>query len=765
MGRHRSLAALLVCLLLASACVEEKVIFVERSGCLSCHRPLDEAGKGHGIEQAHPAVEGHEFTCQGCHGGDPEARQQWLAHISAGKNADNFIRNLTIGELDEVDEAYLRFVNPGDYRIVQQSCGTGAGKGCHGKIIDRSVSNQMATFSGELGIARYRAGMQNSPESVMAIYNVRDDAYEFGKIPGTVGLLQKMKEPKVVAGTSEIGPYQDIYLTKACMRCHTWSFGDNKFAGDFRSSGCSSCHVLYGDDGLSRSADPTVERDAPPHPEKHVMTAKIPTNQCVHCHYRGGRIGLSYQGYREGAGAQLDSKKVGHLGTPLHGHDASFYITDEDVTNDIDETPPDVHFEAGMDCVDCHFSHDVHGDGHLYTSTQVAVEVRCQDCHGTDKAEATMITRLGNRIEELQRDGQGRYWLTTKVSAKKLAVPQIKQALDKADKGSYLHRSMGRDENGFSHLDSLACHTCHSAWIPNCYGCHVTADMRDVQRSLISGISTPGRLSGSRRWVATDDLILMLDIHGKIAPSMPSERMFFTAIDGSGNKVIDKQVRKGPQGVVGHGQRAFNPHTIRRWSGWMRCDRCHSIKGSDSNKEQLDVVMGFGSDRYIEVDGNGKAWHLDQVQTKSYLPTVLPGHRRPKASKPLPKEIVERMLKVEVEDQGCPVPGDVAVPWSTIQSTILTPGCSLSKCHDATTSADGLSLAPADAYKSLLQRSSAHSGARLVVPGKPQESYLVAKLQSKGGITGKRMPLDAPALQPCQLEMVQGWILAGAKEK
>ena len=45
-------------------------------------------------------------------------------------------------------------------------------------------------------------------------------------------------------------------------------------------------------------------------------------------------------------------------------------------------------------------------------------------------------------------------------------------------------------------------------------------------------------------------LILMLDSHGKIAPSMPSERMFFTAIDGSGKKVIDKQVRKGPQGVV-----------------------------------------------------------------------------------------------------------------------------------------------------------------------------------------------------------------------
>jgi len=42
---------------------------------------------------------------------------------------------------------------------------------------------------------------------------------------------------------------------------------------------------------------------------------------------------------------------------------------------------PDVHFEAGMHCLDCH-TNDLHGDGQLYQSRwQVKGRAQCTDCH------------------------------------------------------------------------------------------------------------------------------------------------------------------------------------------------------------------------------------------------------------------------------------------------------------------------------------------------------------------------------------------------
>ena len=254
----------------------------------------------------------------------------------------------------------------------------------------------------------------------------------------------------------------------------------------------------------------------------------------------------------------------------MHGHDANFYINDEDLDNDIDETPPDLHFKAGMHCVDCHTEKDVHGDGHIYNDTNGAVEIRCEDCHGTIDHESTLTTSQGNPLPNLQRDENGKVWLIGKVDGKAHEVTQVKKALEESAHDSFLRKSMGRDDNGFSHLDELSCDTCHSGWTPNCYGCHVTVDMSSVQRSLISGNSTPGKVLGTRKWVTTDDLILMHNTDGKITPSMPSEKMFFTAINGAGETVIDNAVRTTVHGDVGHGQRAFHPHTTQRWSPFMR---------------------------------------------------------------------------------------------------------------------------------------------------------------------------------------------------
>src|SRR5476651_2645163 len=43
----------------------------------------------------------------------------------------------------------------------------------------------------------------------------------------------------------------------------------------------------------------------------------------------------------------------------------------------------DVHLEKGMQCVDCHFLTEMHGNGMIYGETRNATMITCIDCHGT----------------------------------------------------------------------------------------------------------------------------------------------------------------------------------------------------------------------------------------------------------------------------------------------------------------------------------------------------------------------------------------------
>ena len=76
----------------------------------------------------------------------------------------------------------------------------------------------------------------------------------------------------------------------------------------------------------------------------------------------------------------------------------------------------DIHAEKGMQCADCHFAQDSHGNGLIYGEVANAVEIGCKDCHGTADAYPTLLTSgpaappKGNNLALLRNpDGQRRF--------------------------------------------------------------------------------------------------------------------------------------------------------------------------------------------------------------------------------------------------------------------------------------------------------------------------------------------------------------------
>jgi len=89
------------------------------------------------------------------------------------------------------------------------------------------------------------------------------------------------------------------------------------------------------------------------------------------------------------------------------------------------------------------------------------------------------------------------------------------------------------------------------------------------------------------------------------------------------------------------------------------------------------------------------------------------------------------------------------------------------QCHTnvGRTPLAGLLLVEGQSFQSLVnQASRAKPGAVFVVPGDPDNSYLIQKLEGSPTITGARMPRNAgPFLTAGQISIIRRWIQLGAR--
>jgi len=107
-----------------------------------------------------------------------------------------------------------------------------------------------------------------------------------------------------------------------------------------------------------------------------------------------------------------------------------------------------------------------------------------------------------------------------------------------------------------------------------------------------------------------------------------------------------------------------------------------------------------------------------------------------------------------------PVSPPVVSDFQQIQDTIFTPICTA--CHIGANAPRGLRLDAANSYALLVNVASSEvPGTLRVSPGNPDASYIVQKLQGTNSV-GARMPFGGPYLSQAQIDLVRGWIAAGA---
>ena len=238
--------------------------------------------------------------CIDCHGGDPTATDKEQAHVhprfpEAWPTSANPVRSYTL--LNHESPEFIRFVNPGDLRVAHISCGT---TGCHPKEVLQNRKSMMTHGCMLWGAALYNNGavpaqaaalrreLQHARRAAAAADRAAADArrrwrskgvvpfldplprFEItqpgnvlrifergGRFRPEIGIPERLEEPgrprtrlsNRGLGTENRTDPVFIGLQKTRLFDPTLNFlGTNDHPGDYRSSGCTACHVVYAND-------------------------------------------------------------------------------------------------------------------------------------------------------------------------------------------------------------------------------------------------------------------------------------------------------------------------------------------------------------------------------------------------------------------------------------------------------------------------------------------------------------------------------------
>lgn len=126
---------------------------------------------------------------------------------------------------------------------------------------------------------------------------------------------------------------------------------------------------------------------------------------------------------------------------------------------------------------------------------------------------------------------------------------------------------------------------------------------------------------------------------------------------------------------------------------------------------------------------------------------------------------VMAILRIAIGLTQPPDPNPITL--ARIQMEVFNPSCAFSSCHGLKGRRAGLILQEGYAYDSLINvdatnPAAAARGWKRVIPGKPEQSFLLRKLTTPGPDEGSLMPQGSKGLPPDKIALIRRWIAQGA---
>ena len=492
----------------------------------ACQRQI---GDGSTCAECHtglePASETHR-ECVSCHGGDPEATEEKASH-----------------------RGMYGPKNPSDPKFWDKTCGN-----CHPYQLDRVRANLMYTNTGMI-------------KNIQATWEGQDgELYATRKEPVHDADGEAMELNDVTRLDNLSG---ELYR-KFCALCHIGIDSNQVWSGS-HASGCAACHFPYNDNATYQGGDKTVKGKWP-HSASHEM-ANLPDNKvCVRCHNRSGRVALSYEGRNDGNNSLVPTRD----GEP--GPDIISGV------RNVTRIPADIHHEKGMECIDCHTSRDIMGDGYAYENMYLQTEIACEDCHGSSREEPR-LERIDRENDEVLRESahypkqmqQGDGMVLTAKGRKYSNVFSADGKLWlQGKRDGKLHESKvitHTPEHTIVGHERLECYSCHSRTVAQCYGCHTEYDQTKSSMDFFKGKQTPGRFSETEDYRMLYPFPLALNQRGKVSTVTPGCQTFVSVTGPDGQRLLDEYVTM----YQGRQQLRFAPffghNTGQRAIG---CRECHA---------------------------------------------------------------------------------------------------------------------------------------------------------------------------------------------
>ena len=333
----------------------------------------------------------------------------------------------------------------------------------------------------------------------------------------------------------------------------------------------------------------------------------------------------------------------------------------------------DIHAEKGLQCADCHFAQDSHGNGLIYTEVANAVEIGCKDCHGTADAYPSLRTSgpaappKGTDLSLLRNpDGRRRFEWTYGDDGRQVLIQrsivdpalewQVSLTRDSVDPQSRefnaksarakLMSKRGAETGLFEFgtgiapedrahgTEEMACFTCHLSWTTSCGGCHLPIEANWKTKSHHYGTEETRNFATYNPQVARDQMF-QLGRHqttkgNQVAPIRSTSALVLSSTNINRERIY---VQQPPVAASGYSSQAFAPHfphTVRL-TETKTCSDCHLSEADDNNAimSQLlllgtNFVNFVGLNAWVGLDTGFEAvrvteWDEPQAVLGSYL--------------------------------------------------------------------------------------------------------------------------------------------------